>query len=191
MLSRKPVLVPLVVPMMRGFSCLLELDAVPWQGLAHAYSGNTKVSLEEGHVDRALLALGHPDAERREEAAYALHSNVLHQGTVYPATAYAVPFLISMWASSEVPPETREHIADLVAGIAAASTVIAPTSCHSGSVSEDVAQRIREALSLMTRELEGLALEPQFARLVGHIRSAAHGERAGAEAIWEELYGRR
>src|SRR5262249_26105948 len=45
---------------------------------------------------RALLS---DDAERRDKALHTLFGNIWHQGTVYPATAYAAPFLVELLAN--------------------------------------------------------------------------------------------
>ena len=64
----------------------LDLDAVDWRSLKHAYGPaddvpNTLKSLAEGKATA-------------EEAAGELWGNIWHQGTVYEATAHAVPFLV-------------------------------------------------------------------------------------------------
>ncbi len=82
-------------PKETGLDALDELDQVDWNRLQHAY-GNGVVSLEgsntslgiAGDVARSLATL-------RDDPSFAigdgLYSNVCHQGTVYEATAYAVP----------------------------------------------------------------------------------------------------
>ncbi|MBV7699510.1 hypothetical protein [Streptomyces sp. TRM70350] len=63
-----------------------ELDAVPWHALTHAYG-----SAED--VPELIRALHQGDEETADEAIYELYGNIHHQGTVYPASAPAVPFL--------------------------------------------------------------------------------------------------
>jgi hypothetical protein len=63
-----------------------ELDAVDWASLTHAYGGAEDVP----HLVRSLYS---DDAEEVDEALYELYGNVLHQGSVYPASVEAVPFL--------------------------------------------------------------------------------------------------
>ncbi|WP_171112967.1 MULTISPECIES: hypothetical protein [unclassified Streptomyces] len=63
-----------------------ELDAVPWHALTHAYG-----SAED--VPELIMALYQGDEETADEAIYELFGNIHHQGTVYPASAPAVPFL--------------------------------------------------------------------------------------------------
>ena len=61
------------------------LDSIPWANLTHAYGSATD-------VPQILLDL----ADSSEEAVNELFGNIWHQGTVYEATAYAVPYLIEI-----------------------------------------------------------------------------------------------
>lgn len=63
-----------------------ELDAVPWHTLTHAYG-----SAED--VPELIRALYQDDEATAGEAIYELYGNIHHQGTVYQASAPAVPFL--------------------------------------------------------------------------------------------------
>ncbi|WP_406177036.1 hypothetical protein [Streptomyces sp. NBC_00996] len=63
-----------------------ELDNVQWHALTHAYG-----SAED--VPELIRALYQDDEETAGEAIYELYGNIHHQGTVYPASAPAVPFL--------------------------------------------------------------------------------------------------
>lgn len=67
------------------------LDAVQWATLNHAYGPATD-------VPDVLRRLATGDGEALNE----LFGNIWHQGTVYPATAPAVPFLFELLASKEV-----------------------------------------------------------------------------------------
>jgi HEAT repeats len=64
---------------------LSELDQVDWASLSHAY-GSAEDVLDQ------LRAVAAGD----EEAFSDLYGNLWHQGTVYQATAHAVPFLIGL-----------------------------------------------------------------------------------------------
>lgn len=68
------------------------LDAHPWASFSHAYG-----SAED--LPDLLRALGGTDEEAAEEALSELYGSVLHQGTVYSASAEVVPFLAGMAAS--------------------------------------------------------------------------------------------
>lgn len=92
---------------------LAGLDEVPWRLLQHAYGPATDVP---GQL-RALLS---PDAHVRERAMHHLYGNVWHQGTVYEATAYAVPFLIKLLAYPGTP--DRAEVLHLLAVVAEGDT---------------------------------------------------------------------
>lgn len=91
---------------------LEELDAIAWEQLRHAYG-------EAGDVPELLRGLVSPDEEERGEALYELFGNIWHQGTVYEATAHAVPFLIEIAAAPAA--EDRAAVLGLVGAIAAAT----------------------------------------------------------------------
>jgi hypothetical protein len=72
-----------------GRIMLETLDQVDWSQLGHAYGRATD-------VPEMLRALAAPDRARGEWAVEALAGSIGHQGTVYDATAPAVPFLIEI-----------------------------------------------------------------------------------------------
>ncbi|MFD8736834.1 hypothetical protein ACFV06_18225 [Streptomyces sp. NPDC059618] len=63
-----------------------ELDDVPWSELTHAYG-------PADDVPELIRALYGDDDEAAGEAIYEFHGNIYHQGTIYEASAPAVPFL--------------------------------------------------------------------------------------------------
>jgi aminoglycoside 2''-phosphotransferase len=65
------------------------LNAIPWAELSHAYG-----SAEE--VPVWLRQLTSDDEQVRHRAMDKLRSSIYHQGSLYPATAYAVPYLIAL-----------------------------------------------------------------------------------------------
>lgn len=67
------------------------IDEIGWDALEHAYGPATTTPA----YLRALLAM---DPTVRSKAVEHLWSAVTHQGTVYPATAAAAPFLLSILA---------------------------------------------------------------------------------------------
>jgi hypothetical protein len=75
---------------------LHSLNHVPWADLEHAYGS-------AADVPALLRKLLDPDPKVRSKVLMTLYRNVFHQGTRYQATAYVIPFLIEMCASSEVP----------------------------------------------------------------------------------------
>ncbi|MEV0607888.1 hypothetical protein AB0I61_16150 [Polymorphospora rubra] len=68
---------------------LRGLDEVDWDELFHAYGKA---------VDTAnlLRQAASPDSDTAQEAVSELHGSIFHQGTVYPATVAAVPFLAEL-----------------------------------------------------------------------------------------------
>ncbi|QNS02810.1 HEAT repeat domain-containing protein [Streptomyces xanthii] len=71
---------------------LAGLDSFPWDSVSHAYGSADDVPV-------LLRALTDPDDEAAEDALSELYGSVLHQGTVYTATAAAVPFLARIAAA--------------------------------------------------------------------------------------------
>ncbi|MFD9004599.1 hypothetical protein ACFV0T_27190 [Streptomyces sp. NPDC059582] len=63
-----------------------ELDSVQWHALTHAYG-------PAEDVPDLIRALYDEDEETVCGAVYELYGNIHHQGTIYPASAPAVPFL--------------------------------------------------------------------------------------------------
>src|SRR5689334_12790792 len=68
-----------------------RIEEVDWSALAHAFGPATD-------VPRQLQGLASPDAGEREASLEALYGNLWHQGTLYPATAAAIPFLVELVA---------------------------------------------------------------------------------------------
>jgi len=75
---------------------LESLDQIPWAELEHAYG-----SAED--VPELIRALRNPDPAVRSNTLWTLYGNLFHQGTRYPATPYAVPFLIELCSDPETP----------------------------------------------------------------------------------------
>jgi hypothetical protein len=92
-----------------------RLDDIPWKSLTHAYGPAEDVP-DLLHNLRTAPA-GIPD---EQSPLWHLFGNIWHQGSVYEATAYAVPFLIELAACSLVP--DRLGILALLAAIATGSS---------------------------------------------------------------------
>jgi hypothetical protein len=71
---------------------LSDIDKVDWKSLNHAYGAASD-------VPKLLRQLATGPAPERKQALYDLHGNLWHQGTVYQATAHAVPFLLELLQS--------------------------------------------------------------------------------------------
>jgi hypothetical protein len=68
---------------------LEQLDKIDWSKVNHCYGPATD-------FPTTLRALATGDKEQRKRSLWELHGNIWHQGTVYEATAPAVPFLIEL-----------------------------------------------------------------------------------------------
>jgi len=75
---------------------LAGIHNVDWHTLQHAYG-------PADDVPDLLHQLLSSDEDVRTEALQELFSNIWHQGTVYEASAYAVPFLLRMLADARSP----------------------------------------------------------------------------------------
>lgn len=75
---------------------LKGLDDIPWGKLTHAYGSADDVPSQ-------LRRLASTDEGARKNVWHQLYGNIYHQGTVYEATAYAVPFLIRLAQTPSVP----------------------------------------------------------------------------------------
>lgn len=65
------------------------LEKIPWYRLSHAYDDAT-------NVPEAIRNLANNDEEKYEQSMEVLWNHLYHQGTIFEATAYAVPFLIEL-----------------------------------------------------------------------------------------------
>ncbi|MEU6720261.1 hypothetical protein ABZ897_53160 [Nonomuraea sp. NPDC046802] len=149
------------------------IDDIAWDSLKHAYG-----SAED--VPQALRDAVGEDDELAEEALEHLFGSVYHQGTLYPATPWAVPFV----ARLAVDPGTRrrEHLLSLLA-------VIAATDDATAQVLADV----RAALARETRRLLPLLDDPESD--IRHVATHLLGNlpcESAAEVVpvLRERYGR-
>lgn len=91
------------------------LDAIDWSAYTHAYG-------PADDVPALLRELASEDPGVRDDALWALHGNIWHQGTVYAATAPAVPFLIEL--AGRAGQGDRAEILLLLARIAAGASYL-------------------------------------------------------------------
>jgi hypothetical protein len=89
---------------------LRHLDAVNWPQLQHAYGS-------AGDVPAQIRGLLSSHVSIRDDSLSSLFGNIWHQGTVYEATVYAIPFLAEILRSDAAP--DRPPIAMLLACITA------------------------------------------------------------------------
>lgn len=91
------------------------LDQVDWGSLTHAYGS-------ADDLPALLRALASGDKEASKNAIYELFGNIWHQGTVYEATAYAVPFLIEVLESPSV--DCKPDIVHLLQALATGNSYL-------------------------------------------------------------------
>ncbi|HEX2913280.1 MAG TPA: hypothetical protein VH186_20930 [Chloroflexia bacterium] len=92
---------------------LENLDKIDWSKLLHAYG-------PASDVPGLLRELTSAEEEVRDAAYGELYSNIWHQGTVYEASSYAVPFLIELLEQPEV--REKERVLGLLEAIAHGSS---------------------------------------------------------------------
>jgi hypothetical protein len=134
-----------------------KLDDVPWRELHHAYG-------TADDVPGLLRALAKSD-DRQNEALYELFGNIWHQGTVYEASAYAVPFLVELAATTRL--TRRDEILGLIGALADGRSYL---DVHGGP-DQFVGKQLRQQSGFeerMKRELENVNLTR--AAVLGHQR---------------------
>lgn len=100
-------------------SPLAMLDQVNWSSLSHAHGDASDFPI-------LVYAAISDDKHDREFALKLLHETIWHQGTLYPATAFALPFIIALVQSPEI--TNQVDFALLFATIAQASSLDIQTS---------------------------------------------------------------
>ena len=85
------------------------LDEINWSQLHHAYG-------EASDVPILIHQLLSSDKVVVDKAIYELFGNIWHQGTIYEASSYAVPFLYKLLKLSETP--NKLMVAFLLASLA-------------------------------------------------------------------------
>ncbi len=119
---------------------LAGIDEIPWHDLNHAYGPADDVP----DLLRMLLA---DDQSVRDDAWERLFGNIWHQGDIYEASAYAVPFLLRM-LSYDGPPE-KEELLNLLSALADGHSML-----EGQLQSEADRTRWREILAKQGRDLE-------------------------------------
>ncbi|OLZ59364.1 hypothetical protein AVW11_26555 [Streptomyces amritsarensis] len=145
------------------------LDTRPWSSLSHAYG-----SAED--VPDLLRALAGADVDAAKEALSGLYGSVLHQGTVYAASAEAVPFLAEIAVAGH-------HTADVLALLGGMAESEDEDGVAPGAVRAAVADRLPSLLPLLASP------EPEVRRTaawaVSHTR-ATEVALPALRARWDE-----
>jgi hypothetical protein len=135
------------VPSSVGRAALDELDRVPWETLAHAY-GTGKVGPRLWEDPAATLRqLGETKPGAFEAfAGDGFFNNLCHQGTIFQATAFAVPFLAAFAAGTKLTRHQVDVFIAIFASVGIAASFQAKRGSQSGSWGPDVASLTREAI---------------------------------------------
>jgi tetratricopeptide (TPR) repeat protein len=152
---------------------LAGLDEIDWHSLQHAYGA-------ADDVPRLLHLLLSDDEEVRDSAWQALYGNIWHQGDVYQATSYAVPFLIRLLDSEDTP--EKDGILAFLRAVATARPCLAedhtwmePVLVQQGHDVQAEIERARLYTS-RTRQAVSQGLDTYLAHLnhaLPHVRQAA------------------
>lgn len=157
-----------------GLDALGELDQVDWSRLEHCYgkgvvslgvAGDASLAIA-GDVSRSLAALG---SDPSLAIGDGLYSNICHQGTVYQATAYAVPFIAAV-AAGDVPDGTRVPLLALLGDIAIGGSYTSPDGSHSGALGDHVDILVTESLAASMDRLSTIRT-PGLVALIQAIES--------------------
>ena len=98
-----------------------EMDGVNWNTIEHAYG-------PAEDVPAALRAIAWGDEAEALGAFGELPNNLNHQGSIYPATGPAVPYVIEALRVTRAGPGVRAGLLNLLAGIASGASEATSTS---------------------------------------------------------------
>lgn len=155
-----------------GVRALDELGRVDWGQLAHAYGAGVikfraSCSLDiAGDVCESLILL---PSDPQRAIAEGLYSNICHQGTVYEATAYAVPFITAV-AAGDVPDGVREQLVALLGDIAIGGSYVAPQGSHAGALDAHVGRMVTDSLAMSIGRLSAIEA-PAVAAVVAELKA--------------------
>lgn len=76
------------------------LDSIPWHQYDHAYGSASDVPTD-------IRRLASSDPEVGEQALWQLFGSIVHQGTLYPATGVATPFLVRLCLDTRLPDRAK------------------------------------------------------------------------------------
>jgi hypothetical protein len=155
------------------------LDDVPWDELEHAYGRASDVP---GQI-RDLLS---SKANKRESALSELFGNIHHQGTLYSATAPAVPFLAEVARCEEAHPRVRIELLWLLAAIAAGGSDLSdtPPLKRARAAKDAVRAELATLLPFVAAEdeatsLSAAALSTYFPEAAAYSKPIVQGRMAG------------
>lgn len=121
-------------------SALADVDRVDWSSVGHAYGPATD-------VPALLRAMTSTESTHRDYALQSLCQTIWHQGTIYAASAKAVPFLLKLLEADG--PHDKTAVAFLLANLADGQP-----SFHRCEDNPEEAARWREILAKSNRSLD-------------------------------------
>ncbi|PQO33357.1 hypothetical protein C5Y96_10925 [Blastopirellula marina] len=121
-------------------SALADVDSVDWSAVDHAYGPATD-------VPALLRAMTSTESTHRDYAMQTLFQTIWHQGTIYAASAKAVPFLLKLLEADG--PHDKAAVAYLLASLAEGQ----PSFFRCENNPEEAA-RWREILAKSNRSLD-------------------------------------
>jgi len=139
---------------------LEQLDSIDWASLHHCYG-----SAE--NIPQLLRSLLSEDEEIRKEALWELFGNIHHQGTVYEASSYAIPFLVEILDDPNC--QVKDDVICLLACIAGGRGYL---EVH--TVRDEGRQNWEEILAKEGKSLEDeMRKEAEFIKMV-RVASSPH-----------------
>ena len=145
------------------------LQQIDWSSLSHAYG-------QAGDVPDLIQGLLDSEPQRRHERLSLLYETIWHQGTIYEASAYAVPFLFELLRSPATP--DKSMIAMLLADLADGAH---PLELYTDPA-DKMSQLVRKGLENEGRDYE---VEVKAGEVWERATRAAVGE--GLDALIEYL----
>jgi len=159
---------------------LETLDQVDWLMLPDAYGPSTK-------TPRLIRNLASDNPRKRRKAVEKLCYTIYHQGTIYAAAVAAVPFLLEIVASSEVPDRTAalEVLQVLSTGRSYHAAHASSFFNREKSKTPEWEEKVREEKSWVAAIRERLdAAVPAIARV---LREGKREERIAAASVLATL----
>lgn len=181
---------PIYVPHGTGPAAMNELASVDWAHVKHCY-GRGPLDYLGSHFDVAasLRDIDAADPERADEALLSFWDTLCHQGTIYEASARALPFLAAWLAGSQDDDRRSNAVVHLVVAIAAAACLREPASgSYAGAWGKGVRELTRTALTASLPYLEAYRhQQPRRQELVALLRAAA-GLTGADEELAQRLH---
>ena len=163
------------------------LDDIDWSSLTHAYG-------DAGDVPGVIRARASTDAEEAKEAEFELFGNIWHQGTVYEATAPAVPFLVELAERPET--HDRPGLLMLLGAIAEGTSYLeVHEELYDAAEKADAAFKARRSKELeprwppQTQPKDGHQNQPKVHKTTSVITGCSGGviPRHGCGSSWAHI----